>query len=164
MTGPLDAAARPTPGQGAQDHPPAVRRGTTRGRWFWWGVLVVTLAGAGVVLLGALWGHEVDTAPTDRATVWISDMAEGRSEQALQQTRAEGIERHPTGESLQEEFEGFLGGRVGSLRPGEQVISRGPEGAAVHVPFTGVMADGSPTRFDVTVVRHEGRWLVCGFR
>jgi hypothetical protein len=164
MTGSLDADARPMPGRIAVDATPSVRRRTTRSRWFWWAVLVVvTLLGASGVLIGAFWVRELETAPTERAMAWVSDMAEGRSEHALQQICAAGVERHPTGESLREDFESFLGGPVVTVRPGEQVISSGPDGAAVYVPFGGVMADGSSTRFDIKVVHEEAAGSCADF-
>ena len=164
MTGSLHAEARAMPGPVAEGRTEPVRRRRTRRRWLWGALAMVVLVCAGVVLLGALWVREVDTAPTELATAWVGDMADGRSEQAQQQICAEGAELHTTGASLRADFESFLGGRLATAVPGDQALSNGPEGAAVYVPFKAVMADGSRTRFDVKVVREEGRWLVCGYR
>jgi hypothetical protein len=164
MTGSLHAEARPVPGPAAENRmEPVPRRGKQR-PWSWVAVLGAVVLGAGLVLLGALWVREVDTAPTEVATAWVSDMADGRSEQAQQQICAQGAELHPTGASLRADFERFLGGRLATADPGEQVISSEPADVGVHVAFKGVMADGSRTRFDVTIVREEGRWVVCGYR
>ena len=164
MTGSLDADAHSPTGPLAEAPTAPLREGRTRNRRLRWAVIAAALVGAAVVLLGLLWVREVESGPTDAARTWVEDLAGGSSERALRSSCAEGVRRHPTGESLREEFEAFVGGRVDTARAGEQTLVRGPYGSAVYVPFSAVLVDGSSSRFEIKVVREDAAWLVCGFR
>ena len=159
MTASLDPDARTAPSPDAENRTSPVRQWITRNRRLARAVLLVVLVSTSVAFL---WVREGDIAPADRAAIFVSDMVNGRSDEALLHICASGARHYRSGERLEGWFKAALRGRLAAARVGDQLIPSGPDRTKVNVPFTGVMADGSSTRFEVRLVREEGRWRVCG--